>query len=321
MITIKRYSPDHKIQWDDFIGRSKNATFLFHRDYMDYHQDRFRDHSLMVLSDSRLIAVLPANEKDGLIYSHGGLSYGGLVLEPDVKLEEVLRSFFHVLKYCVEAGFKEFIYKCFPVYLADVPAQEDTYAFHLLEASLIRRDSGCVSALAHQLPYQQRRMRGIKKAEKAGVWVRENKNPSFFWENILTPTLHERHQLMPVHTLSEMQLLISRFSSNIRIFEAGQQQATAGTVIYETRNTAHAQYIAATSQGRDTGALDLLFSTLLNETFKHKQFFSFGISNENDGKYLNRGLQDWKEGFGGRTYAQDFYKIQTQNYNALKEYA
>ncbi|HEV8513741.1 MAG TPA: GNAT family N-acetyltransferase [Cyclobacteriaceae bacterium] len=321
MITIKRYTEEDVEQWNEFIQRAKNATFLFNRAYMDYHRDRFTDHSLLISKDSKLVAVLPANEKDGSIYSHGGLSYGGLILELDVRLEEVLCYFFHLLKYYNETGIGEIIYKCFPSYLSSFPAQEDMYAFHLLNAELVRRDSGCVSPLAQQLTYQNRRIRAIKKAEKAGVWVKEIKDPSFFWNHILTPTLEERHQLKPVHSLDEIRLLSNRFPDSIRFFEAGVLQATAGAVIYETFNTAHAQYIAATSEGRDTGAIDLLFHRLLTETFKDKQFFSFGISNEDNGKHLNRGLQDWKEGFGGRTIAQDFYKIQTKNYTVLNSYA
>ena len=43
---------------------SKNGTFLFLRAYMDYHSDRFHDHSLMFHNEKgKLIAVLPANIK------------------------------------------------------------------------------------------------------------------------------------------------------------------------------------------------------------------------------------------------------------------
>lgn len=321
MVVIERYDPKFITQWNDFIDHSKNGSFLFNRDYMDYHQDRFQDHSLLLFKDTKLVGVLPANEKDRIIYSHGGLSYGGLVLPREVRLQEVLGFFYYILKYFSENGYAELIYKCFPSFLTTFPSQEDLYAFHLLNAELIRRDSGCVSPLGQQLAYQQRRIRSIKKAEKAGVWIRENSDPTFFWEHILTPGLWDRHQLKPVHTLAEINLLKKRFPLQIRFFEAGVKQTTAGTVIYETPTTVHAQYISATHEGREGGDIDLLFHTLLSDTFKHKQFFSFGISNEDNGRYLNRGLQDWKEGFGGRTVALDFYKIQSKNFVQLASYA
>ena len=61
---------DRKAEWDRFCYTAKNATFLFQRDFMDYHSDRFTDHSLMMYKDEELIAVLPANIKDRTVYSH-----------------------------------------------------------------------------------------------------------------------------------------------------------------------------------------------------------------------------------------------------------
>ena len=64
MISICRYTQDKHAQWDDFVKVSKNGTFLFLRAYMDYHSDRFHDHSLMFHNEKgKLIAVLPANIK------------------------------------------------------------------------------------------------------------------------------------------------------------------------------------------------------------------------------------------------------------------
>ena len=62
MISISRYTQNKQTEWDDFVKVSKNGTFLFLRSYMDYHSDRFQDHSLMFYNEkNRLIAVLPAN--------------------------------------------------------------------------------------------------------------------------------------------------------------------------------------------------------------------------------------------------------------------
>ena len=79
MPEITRYTAAQSAEWNEFVERSKNGTFLFHRSYMDYHADRFTDHSLMVWNKGRLSALLPANEHDGTLYSHQGLTYGGLI--------------------------------------------------------------------------------------------------------------------------------------------------------------------------------------------------------------------------------------------------
>ena len=65
------------------------------------------------------------------------------------------------------------------------------------------------------------------------------------------------------------------------------------------------------------GAQAYLFGSLI-EQYKDKRFFDFGISNENEGHALNYGLLDWKEGFGARCYAHDFYEIATADYPKLE---
>lgn len=80
-------------------------------------------------------------------------------------------------------------------------------------------------------------------------------------------------------------------------------------MIYESTRVAHVQYIAASPRGRELGALDQLFVHLLDETYAAKDFFDFGISNEQDGRTLNRGLIEQKEGFGARAVVHDFYRL------------
>ena len=81
MIDIIRYTADRADEWNRFVAQSKNGTFLFDRGYMDYHADRFEDYSLMFFRDGRLFALLPANRDGDTLYSHRGLTYGGLVMD------------------------------------------------------------------------------------------------------------------------------------------------------------------------------------------------------------------------------------------------
>ena len=83
--TVKRYEKNDCTNWNAFIGQAKNATFLFHRDFMDYHSDRFQDYSLVVLDGEKWVAVLPANVVGDEVFSHQGLSYGGLVYSEKIK--------------------------------------------------------------------------------------------------------------------------------------------------------------------------------------------------------------------------------------------
>jgi hypothetical protein len=65
--------------------------------------------------------------------------------------------------------------------------------------------------------------------------------------------------------------------------------------------------------------LDFLYHELITKTFKDKNYFDFGTSNENQGKNLNSGLNFWKESFGASTITQDFYEVETSNFNLLND--
>jgi len=83
----------------------------------------------------------------------------------------------------------------------------------------------------------------------------------------------------------------------------------AGSIIFESKHVAHAQYAADSNEGWDLGALDLVFDFLIADHYRNKEFFDFGSSTENLGQVLNGGLLRHKEGFGARAVMHDFYQL------------
>lgn len=318
---VERYAPGRKLAWDAFLNAAKNATFLFCRDYMDYHSDRFADHSLMVYCDDELAAVLPANlAADGTLISHEGLTYGGLAVHRMATLTEVLTVFHAVLRYLDEQKIAKVLYKQCPSFYNTLPDDEIAYALFLLGAQLCRRDCAIVVNLAERLPFRKDRRTGISKGQRAGVKVVQETSFAPFWERVLAPRLAGRYGAKPVHTVEEITLLAGRFPQQIKQFSAYcGDEILAGTTIYETPQVAHSQYSAVTDRGRKLGALDYLYGWLIDECYKGKRFFDFGTCNENQGRRLNHGLLDWKEAFGGRCYAHDFYEVATRNHPQLEE--
>ncbi|MEJ0034459.1 MAG: GNAT family N-acetyltransferase [Bacteroidota bacterium] len=304
-VSIERYSSAFTNEWNTFVAESKNSTFLFNRSYMDYHSDRFKDHSLMIRLDGSLSGLFVANEKAGKIESHGGLTYGGLILKPEVRLNEVIQMFKSFLGYYRQLGFEKVIYKCVPAYLHIFSANEDQFALFALDAKLTRRDTSSVIMNDRRLSYQLRRKRGIIKAGRKDFLVVESKDCTKFWEDVLEPNLRDRYEAEPVHTLKEMNLLMNRFPENIKLYEVS---GAAGVVVYVYNDCVHTQYISSTHDGRDQGALDLLIDHLI-EKFSDKKYFSLGTSNNEGGPQLNNGVIEWKEGFGARTFVHDFYEI------------
>ena len=311
MIRIEMYNSSFKEAWDGFVSVSKNAHFMFYRGYMDYHSDRFVDNSLMFYDEKgHLIAVLPANIKDAVLYSHQGLTFGGVLVNKKATTETVYNLFLAATAFLKEkSGVDSFIYKRMPDFYNTYPAQEDLYALFLLDAKLFRRDVSVAIDMVEPYRYQEMRKRKINKAQKNGLEVFEESNFNEYWD-LLTKVLSAQHDTTPVHSLAEIHLLKSKFPSNIKCYTVRLNgELLAGTVIYETETVAHTQYLANSAKGRELGALDMVIDNLIKNVYKDKKYFDFGISTEDNGRTLNKGLIVQKEGFGARAFVHDFYEI------------
>lgn len=316
--TVRPYLGNDYDNWNAFIGQAKNATFLFHRDFMEYHSDRFQDYSLIVLDKEKWVAVLPANVVGNQVFSHQGLTYGGLVYNEKLKLASVIAIFKSVLFFLNANKIEKLHLKLIPSIYHQKPAEELNYALFLADAQLIRRDSMAVIDLSKKLLIANGRKEGIKKGQKNKLEIREVNDFEEFWNEILIPNLAQKHQAKPVHSLEEIIKLKALFPENIRQFNMYQNGIiVAGTTVFETSTVAHCQYISGKEDKNELGGLDLLFYQLISETFKNKRFFDFGTSNENQGRKLNNGLSYWKESFGASTIVHDFYEVKTSNYSLL----
>ena len=87
--TVRLYQKNDFESWNAFIDKAKNATFLFNRNFMDYHKERFMDYSLIVEDGTKWVAILPANVIDKQVFSHQGLTYGGLVYDDKMDADKV----------------------------------------------------------------------------------------------------------------------------------------------------------------------------------------------------------------------------------------
>jgi hypothetical protein len=310
MFEIKRYCKNNKSEWNQFVENSKNGTFLFNRNYMDYHSDKFEDYSLMVYRKNKLYSVLPANKNDDILYSHQGLTYGGFVMSKNVTTKEFLDVSILVFNYLKNEGFQTIIYKSTPYIYHKNPSQEDLYAlFKHASIQLIGCNISSTIYQSDKIKFIESRKAGIRKAEKNNIIIKESGDFCSFWE-ILTNNLNKKYQTSPVHSLEEIVLLHSRFPQNIKLYMAYKNDIPiGGSVLYLMKNVVHTQYISATLDGKECGALDLLFDVLINNKFIHIPVFDFGQSTENMGTILNESLIFQKEGFGGRGVVYNIYEI------------
>jgi len=312
MLEIVRYSQVHKAVWDAFVAGSKNGTFLFFRDYMEYHAHRVTDHSLLFFLKGKLIALLPANEVGQELHSHSGLSYGGIISGNSMRAAIMLRVFDAMLVYLRKVGFTRLNYKAIPHIYHLTPAEEDLYALYRSGASLCRRELNSVICLDNPLPYSQLRKRKLKDVQAESLNLQQSFDFVSFMK-LEQELLQTKYNLIPTHSSEEMEKLAQQFPEHIKLFAAYEAaEMVAGIIIYETETVVHCQYIGATERGKHLSALDALTDFLLTSIYKQKRYFSFGISTEQGGRYLNENLVRNKESYGARAVVQDFYTLELE---------
>ena len=304
--------------WDKFVTASRNGTFLFRRDFMEYHSDRFEDASLLIYDDKKPLGLLPANRSRrdaATVESHGGLTYGGLLLG-DKATAMLTGKMLHVAaEYYLAQGYKQLVYKPTPYIYHRQPTEEPLYWLYRAGATLETRNVSTAVSLRNPLPLSELRGRKCRQAQNADLRIRSEKSGAAadedypaYWD-LLTETLEQRHGVRPVHSLQEIKHLKSLFPNEIKLYTAEREGALlAGVLCFDCGKVVHAQYIAAGAEARTCGALDLLFATLL-EIYSNRAYFDFGISNEPETGRINEGLIFQKEGFGGRSVCYDRYLV------------
>lgn len=309
MIKLCKYTKDDAKAWDDFVVSSKNGTFMLRRAYMDYHADRFIDHSLMFYQNDLLVALLPCSLHHNELRSHGGLTYGGLIVSTKINVQTVIEIFETIKEYLKEHNIDSLLYKRVPSIYYNYPSDEDLYALFRIGATLVRRDISTSIYLPNKIRFSERRRRGSKLAIKHGLIVRES-NDYEQYVAMLSEILSKYHNTRPVHTAAELKLLTELLPEHIKLYATYREDTMlAGVLVYETNTVVHAQYIANSDEGRQCGALDLVFDFLINQQYSMKEYFDFGISTEDNGLLLNEGLVTQKQEFGGRGIIYDFYQI------------
>ncbi|MBO5261305.1 MAG: GNAT family N-acetyltransferase [Coprococcus sp.] len=312
MISVKRYNSNVAEDWNGFNRHSKNYMFMFDRNYMDYHNDRFTDHSLMLYDDGRLVALIPMSEHGAVLISHGGLTYGGFITDEKMKQHTMNACFEELISYARENGFMKIIYKCIPHIYHNQPAEEDRFALFANGATLVTVDVSTYVNLDNPLKMPKGRKAQVSRAKREGAVIAEltethDYNRFIKLENEI---LCSRHNVKAVHTGDELKLLHDRFPDNIHLFAAKKDnEIIAGTVVYEYDQVVHTQYMAANDEARVIGALDLTIATVIEKYRGSKKWLDFGISTEHGRLFLNEGLCSQKEGFGGRTGVYEIWEL------------
>ncbi len=313
-LEVRNYTDTDASAWDEFCEKCRQATFLHTRKYISYHGNRFNDQSLIIHVNGKWVGALPAaiSESDkAIVVSHPGISYGGLLHDGQLKGEFLLQTFLLIKEYYLSKGFSRLLYKSVPNIYHVSPAQDDLYSLFRLGARRISCDLSSTIDLSNRMPISERRRRGLKKFLQSGASiVSGQKYLKPFWD-VLSENLNRKHSVRPVHTINQIHLLAERFPNNISCICAElDNQIESGVVIFSSKFSYHAQYIASSEIGYDFCGLDGVFEEVIQKAIQNKRrWFNFGISTEKQGLELNSGLYQFKSEFGGGGTIQEFFEL------------
>lgn len=319
-LTVRRFDPADAPAWDSFVEGCLQGTFLHSRQFLSYHGDRFEDASLVIEVAGECVGLLPAALNPGNrreVISHPGLTYGGVVHRGSLRGEQMICALDAIRSFFMARGCERLVYKAVPSIYHRAPAQDDLYALFRLDASRTRCDLSSTIDLTNRLAVATRRTRGLKKSVKHGVAI----ETGFDWLaplwDVLTHNLRTKFDAAPVHSLDEISILAERFPENIGcICGVVGGHVVAGVVLFMTPTVVHAQYIASNDAGQEYSALDLVFDFSIGLAIEREaKWFDFGTSNERQGRYLNKGLYEFKSNFGGGGVAHEFYTLDLKEKN------
>lgn len=289
---VRKYQSSDYSLWNEFVANAKNATFLFHRDFMEYHRDRFEDFSLLIFDPKdSLIAILPANRVEDVLYSHQGLTYGGLVLQENMTLIQLEIVFNNLRIYLNENNITKAIFKIIPNIYHRIKSFEFDLILYKNASILENREMNLVIDFSEELKISKSKLRHFKKINPE-LEIREEVDMTPFWNNVLIPRLQEQYNSTPVHSLEEIKQLKEKFKTNIIQFSAYyNKKIVAGLTLFITENVVKSQYGATTKEGEKLRALDFLFITLIKRyKFEGKKYFDMGTVHNNSG-LLNQKIE------------------------------
>jgi hypothetical protein len=309
-LEVRRYHETDAATWNTLIDQSLNGPFLFRREFMDYHANRFEDFSYLVWQQQKLVAVFVAGRArntnaPATLIAHPGLTYGGLVYTTEMKYGALCEVYAALLVAFKEAGFTKLLLRPVTQVFSHAWSANSLFYFHQHGFELVNRELNSVLDLGQPLRFRQHN--NLRRARRAGLLIEASQDFAAFWP-LLETNLWQRHKVMPAHSVADIQLLHQRFPQQVLLYVAWQEAVLVGGIVVfvdDRQGFAHTQYISASDQGKRVGAVAAILMQVLADITQRVSRLSFGISTVQG--QLNAGLLAQKEEFGAVGELLDTY--------------
>ncbi|MBI9062307.1 MAG: hypothetical protein JEZ14_09995 [Marinilabiliaceae bacterium] len=301
MIEVVKYSEANKEQWDEFVANSNIQSFLFYRDYMEYHKDRFKDYSLMLYEKDRLKAILPGNIVGNRFYSHQGLTFGGMIyLNMNITFNQGVKYWKAFFLHLEQVNINKITIRSTPFFYSLPACQLHDYL--LKEIFIINTQpkiGAFIECASHVFPSSTIENR---KLQLDKFRFCESNRLDDFW-GILETNLKKYHKAKPVHTLNEIVKLKKAFPNYLKLFvveNKNKGNIEAGALVYDYKGIVKTQYLAVSETGRCNRAMHAFYYSLISFYKNKKQIIDLGTCMNGDDVNVN--LLNIKERFGACTY-------------------
>ncbi len=316
MYEILPYSPELDKRLDHFVeNESVNGTFLQTRRFLNYHPaGRFNEASFALQKSGTIVAYFPGVDKEGYFVSHAGATFGGPVIAKSFysgsRLIEILKEADQYLS----KNFNGATLKITPSLFAEESPDLLEYALEHLgytrhtELSsqtplCIEKDplENCNRNQRRLWTYAQKYLDALPDSAKWVYRALESDEEIATFHKFLAIS-KEKHHVKPVHTVEELIDLKKRIPDNIRfrgLWFKGRYVCGMLQFVFPRTRVLHDQNISPDetfTEFHHTTPMNIFaLREATQEGFRH---FSWGISTEDRGNFLNEDLLHYKESFG-----------------------
>ena len=285
-----------------FIKNSDENILFSRENFLNYHGDRFLDASILS-SDQGVLTYFPASKLGSEVVSHAGCTYGGLLITGKFTAEKINKVYQNIISLYVQEGVTKLTIKLAPKGFKSIESDMEAWVLFNLGFEVERYDLWNVLDAA-DLSFSSQHKRNLKKFTHGSFNICQDWGYLTDFYDILKNNLLDRYGVSPVHTLEDLNNLKHRLGNKLflRVAVDPFGVVLGGIICFQLRSRLiHAQYIAASDQGKRNFVIDGIFHNCYL-SLKNNERLSYGGSLV--GTNHNHSLLRHKHQMGGKPVGQ-----------------
>ena len=305
---IKKFTLDYTDKWDDFVNNySLNGTIYHTRKFLNYHNEKFIDTSILIYNNNNLVCVVPCCLSNGINFSHKGATYGGPVLTKN-------KLYVHEIENIINMIFDYYDNKFECRMANDIYFEEPINMLYYM----IGKKLNIKLELSWYIKSGTNLIENITNKRNKDNLIKMSQNPNYkfysttdtydymMYYDILKKNLVTNHNSNPTHTLEEFIHIKDILGYKQELFIVKNiidNIILAGVYVIKVTDICwYTFYITRNIDIKNSGIMVIYIMNQISEIAKENniKYVDYGISTENTGMILNIGLSEFKnDSLGG----------------------